>query len=252
MLYVIFGSLDARDGIYRLIQSLRRKKEMSDYIHIDAESEEDPVSHINSIGLFGQKTIIFLDNVQDKKKIQDNVKQYIESPNVFFLFETKLSKKFLNIVMSLGGIVEQHKEEKKEQSQTFIFNITKPLLEKKPEATFKIFHQLLNKGFTFEEIFGIIAWQLKVLLLTHTTQNAEEAGMSSYPYNKTKMYNKHFDMNAVIRAFDIANQSFGNIQTGSNKEKLLRSEYVLLNILFRICPQQTFVESSYIYSRLRK
>ena len=58
--------------IYHLIRSLRQKKALSDYVHIDVDSEKDPFEYVGRGGLFGQKTIIFLDDVRDihKKRVQ--------------------------------------------------------------------------------------------------------------------------------------------------------------------------------------
>ena len=241
MLYVIFGSdtRSARDKIYHLIRSLRQKKALSDYVHIDVDSEKDPFEYVGRGGLFGQKTIIFLDDIRDthKKRVQKNIKQFIQSPNVFFLFEEKLLKNFLDTVVNFGGIVESYMAPKQMPARTAVFTLADSFLQKAPQRSFKIFHQLLKDGLSVEEIFGVITWQLRVLLLAYRTETAKDAGVSPYPYTKAKKYLSSFDQQVVLDAFDLINQSFGTIQM-SREKKILRAEHTLLEALSLLCAEK--------------
>ena len=96
---------------------------------------------------------------------------------------------------------------------------------------------MLEDGLSVEEIFGVIAWQLKVLLLAYRTETAKDAGVSPYPYTKAKKYLSSFDQQRVLDAFDLINQSFGTIQMGREK-KILRAEHTLLEVLSLLCAEK--------------
>jgi len=67
-----------------------------------------------------------------------------------------------------------------------IFTLTEALATRDKKNAWILYRKALAAGLVPEEVFWKLVWQVKSLLLAKNTKTAEEAGMKSFPYSKSK------------------------------------------------------------------
>ncbi len=138
--------------------------------------------------LFGTETLYLIDTPSLKKDFYDDVLEHLEilkeSPNTFVIIEEALlapeKKKF-------AKYTETNEEVKKASTERFnAFGMADSLAKKDKRMLWVQLQEAKTAGLSPEEIIGTLWWQIKSLRLAKVTQNAAEAGMKDYPYNKAK------------------------------------------------------------------
>ena len=62
------------------------------------------------------------------------------------------------------------------------------LASRDKKRSWGLFHELLDSGFSAEEIIHTLFWQVKTMLSNYVSKNATDAGVKPFVYSKTKKY----------------------------------------------------------------
>ncbi len=144
---------------------------------------------INTNSLFGGEQWFIIDNPQENKDLATEIKTVCKdlatSTNTFLVMEGEL----------LAVIKKQYKQHAQAiqefktpivKNRFNVFLLTDSLIKKDKRKLWIDYQLARHSGISTEEIVGILWWQLKLLRLAQITDNANEAGVSSYPYQKSK------------------------------------------------------------------
>lgn len=201
MLYVIHGTdLErAREKAHELFLALKKKK--PDASAGTITSEEISLDRLDELtqtqGLFENKQIIFMDRTLENKDIREVMLEKLdalkESPNIFILFEGKLTKEVLKKLEKRAEKITEYEatEEKKKDGGSF-FHLADALGSRDKKNLWVGIREALDHDAVPEEIHGILFWQAKSLSLASQTASAGEAGLNPFVYGKAKRYVSNF------------------------------------------------------------
>jgi len=190
MLYVAVGNdFDVRKKyIDDLVGKMQNKRPDAEVVILDNESfsEKQCTSYFNSIGLFDEKSIIKLLGICDTKEYKDfifsNLSLLKDSENGFVLSENKLTPTEIKKIERENISVFKCDITTKKSFDN-LFSLGDLLLQKNKQKLLIEFYKHTDKGVSAEEIMGIMLWQVKSLVLSHT-YTEKESGLKSFVYNK--------------------------------------------------------------------
>ena len=147
-----------------------------------------------SVSLFGDKEVYLIDTPSAVSEMYDelmnSLTEMATASNIF-------------IVMELGLLASEKKKwqphtqvfeefTKKEGERFNIFTLADALSKHDKKSLWLLLNEAKQTGLVAEEIIGTLWWQLKALRLALITNNADEADMKEYPYDKAKRAVKNF------------------------------------------------------------
>ena len=205
MLYIFHGTdIDkSRTKAQTLINSLRVKKPDAAFVKFEADDWNISAleSHLGGQGLFSNKYIIFLDRVTENPEAKDHLGDFVEvmneSDNIFILLEGKL-------LADLKKVFDKHAEkvvisDVPEAGKSFstkkdfnIFSLADALGARDSFKAWNIYRQAIDGGIEPENIIGTLFWQVKSMILAHSTSTAGEAGLNPFVFGKSKRYSGNF------------------------------------------------------------
>jgi hypothetical protein len=199
MLYLIHGDPNI---IFEKAQKtsgalLKKKPDASIFkINQDNFSESKMEELLGGQGLFVQKYIVLmsrlLEDVNSKEYTLDHLEELKESDNIFIWTEEKVEKKDLNRITRQAEKVEEYEVKEKKTERIDVFKITDLLGRKDKKNLWLEYRNLIQQGIPVEEIYGVLWWQVKSMLIAAKTNTAKDAGMKDYPYKKAKGYLNNF------------------------------------------------------------
>jgi DNA polymerase III delta subunit len=198
MIYLLHGTgeYEARKKLHELLASLFKKRPDALYFHITNEDESSIEEMIGSQGLFEQKYIVVYDHIfsdaEKKKEYVKVLKEFKESPHVFIFLEGKLDAKTKASFEKYAEKVQEFvgKETKKE---TFnVFSLTDALGRRDRKTLWTLYQKAEQEDVSYEEIHGILFWQIKSLLLAQSAKSASEAGLNPFVFRKSLGFLKNF------------------------------------------------------------
>ena len=137
--------------------------------------------------LFGGTEVILLDTPSEREDFHtavfENLELLKQSSHTFVLIEHSLTAGEKKDGMKYGEECVEIKEEKEKLN---IFALSDALSERNKKELWLILIELVREGVPYEEIIGILFWQLKVLRLAERTESAEDAGQKPFVYGKAK------------------------------------------------------------------
>lgn len=152
---------------------------------------------IEGQGLFFDKQIIVFSKVLENKETTEilslKIKELSDSKNIFIFQEEKVLKTLIKKFEKNGAKVQFFEgKEQFEKEKINVFEIANTFLLRDKKNTWLLYQKYINEGISAEEIFGILWWQIKTLLLAEKCKNAKEAGIKDFPFNKAKGALKNF------------------------------------------------------------
>ncbi|MEI6495015.1 MAG: hypothetical protein WCO03_03060 [bacterium] len=147
--------------------------------------------------LFYNKFIIGCDNLsQDKEAeqmIRERTKDMAASENMFVLLENKISKNLLTKIkkhawkeeefLSPSELAESAAKKKAESEQ--LFAVSNGIIARNREKVWVSYQEALRAGHDPIEVFWIISWAVKNLLLVITAEDPTKLGLNPYVVGKT-------------------------------------------------------------------
>lgn len=205
MLYVLHGgdTKKARVKLHSLLDNLFEKKPDASFIKVDDESFEasQMTELIEGQGLFESKCIVLLDGVFKNKDNKDvlskSLKEIANSENIFILIEEKIDKGTLSkmekaTVSDKGRIQEFTLKEAPKKEEFNVFKMTDALGRRNKKSLWVLYQEALKNGVSSEEIYGILFWQLKSMLLADCSKSASEAGLNPFVFKKSTDFLKNY------------------------------------------------------------
>lgn len=159
---------------------------------------------IGGQGLFVNKYIVIVSRLlEDNPDVLSHLKDIAESDNVFIWVEEKVNTKELNKIDKVAVKVQEYSLKDKKKEDINVFRIAELLGNRDKKGVWLEYISLIKQGIPVEEIYGILWWQIKSMLIASKTNSAKEAGMKDYPYNKARGYLNKWgdDLDGV--AFDL-------------------------------------------------
>jgi DNA polymerase III delta subunit len=189
MLYVYFGT----DTVMVREHARTRLRSFSDAGSADTvtAAEYRPGLFVELAGgtsLFGTPAASVLDTLSEDPEAFEALIEALpllaESPRAFVVIESALFAPLKKQFQKHAVLCEEYAAEKKERFNTFA--LTDALLARDKKALWLLFMDAVRAGISYEEIIGLLMWQLKTLRLAARTTHAEEAGLKPFVYSKAK------------------------------------------------------------------
>lgn len=147
--------------------------------------------------LFYNKFIIGCDNLSQNSEaeqmIEKQVKDMASSENIFVLLENKASKNLLTKLkkqawkeeefLSPNDLAKASAKKKMESEQ--LFAVSNAVIARNREKAWVSYQEALRAGHDPVEIFWIISWAVKNLLLVITAEDPTKLGLNPYVVGKT-------------------------------------------------------------------
>jgi len=237
MIYVLYGTDTAksRNKLSKLISTLLSKK--PDAMLVRANSEDFKESfleeHVQSQGLFEQKSIVVLDTIFENKVYKDIVlkklKELQASNNVFVLLEVKLDAKSIEKLTKYSAKVQECSLPKtKEKKFDFnIFELSDALGARNRKKLWVIYQEGKMHNISDEEMHGILFWGTKNMLLCKKAKSATEAGLSSFVYRKAKSQSKNYSENELANISRALVQMYHHARRGQVSLTIAFERFIL-------------------------
>lgn len=199
MLYFLHGdSKKILEKSLALTESMLAKKPEAAIFKIDLDNwEKDKMEElIKSHSLFSQKYIVSISNLSaDKNILEDVISSLSEiqnSENVFIWLEEEISKKDLQKVEKVATKIQFFKSPKSAKKIDLnIFDLASAFGNRDKKRAWILYQRIL-KEFSAEEIYGVLWWQLKTILLVGKTSSANDAGLKTFSYSNAKRFCKNY------------------------------------------------------------
>lgn len=237
MIYLLYGTNTAksRNKLSKLIGALLSKKPDAMLVRTNSEDFEEGFlnEHIQSQGLFEQKSIVVLDTVFENKIYKDivlkNLKKLQASDNVFIILEGKLDAKSLEKLTKHSAKVQACTLPKtKEKKFDFnIFELSDALGARDRKKLWVIYQEGKMHNISDEEMHGILFWGTKNMLLCKKAKNATEAGLSSFVYRKAQTQSKNYSENELVNISQSLVQMYHHARRGQTPLNIAFERFIL-------------------------
>lgn len=201
MFYLLYGTdtEKARVKAQELVAILQKKKPDAELFKLDIDSgngfrfEE----FLNSQGLFERKFIVFGSRVFENKEVKEvligKIAEVAASENVFIFLEGKVEKATLGILTKVAEKVQLFEKPGLKKGEPFnMFALADAFGGRDRKGLWVLYQKALREDASGEELIGILFWQIKSMLVAREANNAEEAGLSPFVFQKSKRYNRNF------------------------------------------------------------
>ncbi len=201
MLYFLHGTDTgkARDKARELVSVLLGKKPDAEVFKIDGDSWS--VARFEEFsgaqGLFERKFIVFgnrvLENKEAKEVVLEKISALAKSDNVFIFLEGKVDKASLAAITKVAEKVQAFDKESLKEKEVFnMFALADAFGQRDRKSLWVLYQKALRGDASGEELVGILFWQIKSILAAREAQNASEAGLSPFVFQKAKRYGRNF------------------------------------------------------------
>lgn len=213
MLYVYYGEdIDAaRKKVQATIANMLSKNPDALYFRITSDDLQDYNFDelTQSQALFKSEYIVLLDTAMETKEGEVTVLAHLEkiqeASHRFFILENKLLAPVRKKLEKHAESMQEFTSKRSAAKASFnTFSLTDALADRNVKKLWVLFREAKQHGVSDEEIYGILFWMFKSMLLAAHTKTAEEAGMKSFPYNKAKGALRHYGTTEHIAALTSA------------------------------------------------
>jgi DNA polymerase III delta subunit len=199
MIYLFLGEYKkASKKASVLVDALLKKQPDATVLKFNDENfqKEEIKDLISAQGLFFNKNIVVFSKINEKEEnkemIFENISEIQNSQNVFVFVEESLDKKSLEKFKKHSEKIEELKvEDKKEKEQFNMFSLTDALGQKDKKNLWLLYLKAIKKSAP-EEIYGILWWQMKTLLIVKNSNSAADSGLKPFVFSKSKTFLKNF------------------------------------------------------------
>jgi hypothetical protein len=135
------------------------------------------------------------DKAENKKYLEDNLINIVEQNNILVLAEKKLLAADIKRLEKVGVEVKEIVSDKKGEFN--IFKMTDCLGQRDKKNLWLKLTEAKRQNVTAENLCGVLLWQLKNILLATEYKTAAEAGLSPFPFNKAKSFEKKWQVELI-------------------------------------------------------
>jgi len=199
MLYLLHGTDTARlrAKLHTLVEQLRARKPDAEYFRL--ESEEATPGRLAELtggqGLFEKKYIVVLDRACEdagaRGVVRDAAEDMAASEHMFIVVEETLTSAAHKKLSSYASKVQAF-EKKKQKTEFSVFALTDALGRRDKKKAWVLFREAVAENVELADVHGALFWQVKSIILAHTSQGANEAGMKPFPYKKALAFSQNY------------------------------------------------------------
>jgi len=213
MIYILYGedTKKSRGKLKSLLSSLFLKKPKASFFKVDTDNfnEVRLEEFIFSQGLFEQKYIIQMDGLLEDKNIasflMSKLGELQKSENIFILWEIKINSIVLKKLEKYTAKLQEFPLKKNNKERLFatekgtfclgdfnIFDLAVCLGKRNKKDLWVLYQKTRLRNIPVEKVSGILFGQLRTMFQTLRSRTAEQAGLKSFVFNKTKGYLKNY------------------------------------------------------------
>lgn len=227
----------ARAKSSELIEALRRKKPEAGFFRFEADNfNADEMEHLLAAqGLFESNYIVLLDNVfevrENQEVIKKNAEQIKNSPHMFVLLDAGIDKKTIKELEKIADKTQYFKgvasSAKKEENDFSIFKLADALGERDNKKLWIFYQRALEHNVSIEEMFGILFWQNKSILLASSANTPEEVGMNPFPFKKAKNFSRNFTTEELLSISSALMHRYHQSREEGNEPEIELEKFIL-------------------------
>jgi len=198
MLYFFHGP---REGLKKESKAIRSAflKKNPDALFLSFDPWSSPSVSVEELalrrGLFQSRSIIELDGLFGAAVFPDEegvILAMEKSENLFLVLEEAPPKAAYERLKKYAQKEKGAPVQKRERKEFSAFFLADALAARDKKRLWTLFREAIARGYVPEELFGILFWQAKTIILAHKTHSASEAGVKPYPYSKAQLAKKHY------------------------------------------------------------
>lgn len=240
MLYIFYGgdTHKARTKANELIKALREKKPEAGFFRFESNNiNSDEMEHLTAArGLFENNYIVLLDNIleeRDNAELLKNYASYIkEAEHIFILLESDAGADSIKKIEKQADSVKYFKEagagvKEKNKEQFNIFDMADALGKRDRKKLWIMLQEARGYEVSPEEMFGILFWQIKNILLVRSANTAEEVGMKPFPFKKAKSFSKNFTTEELERLASELLYKYHQSRAGAGEADIELERFIL-------------------------
>lgn len=207
MLYLFFGSdyQKARAQFHAAIAQAREKQPHAKVLTVDPTTTppDDSLDSLTHPQLFADPRIILIDEMEEVpgwELTPERASACAAADDIVFAIAGTFSKKSIKEAEKAGGKVFECKKSaqgaakaKKDSSSKSRFALTDAFAQKDKKRAWLLYRTLIDEGAAPEELHGLLAWQIKALVLSAKASSAKEAGLKPFVYQKAKEFLRRWD-----------------------------------------------------------
>jgi hypothetical protein len=236
MIYLFLGDYKkVLNKANSLVSSLLKKQPDATVLRFNQESfkGQDLNDLILLQGLFFNKNIIVFSKVfEDEESRETFSKKFQElkdSENIFVFAEENLDKKSLEKFEKFSEKIQKIEAVKKEKDSFNIFSLTELFCKKDKKNLWLLYLEAVKKTAP-EEIYGILWWQIKTILIAKNSKNVADSGLKPFVFNKAIQALRSFKENEIEKiGLDLINTYHNSRRKSSNLEIDLEKWILKLN-----------------------
>ncbi len=203
MFYFLHGNfnkvLEKSDQIQKTL--LKKQPDASIFkINISNFSENQINEFFDSQTLFVNKYIVTMSRVLEDSAAKDyfmsNLKKFTTSENIFLIQEEKIDPRNLKKIEKFAEKIDFFEIKDNKNIKMNLFDLAGAIGSLDKRKSWLLYRKALQE-YSAEEIYGVVWWQVKTLLIVSKSKNVAESGLKSFPYQKSKDYLKKFDQNRL-------------------------------------------------------
>jgi DNA polymerase III delta subunit len=234
MIYLFLGQYKkASQKANQLVEALVQKQPDASVLKFNVENFDGQSlgDLIATQGLFFNKNIIVFskvfDETENKEVILKGIPEIQNSQNIFVFIEESLDKKSLEKFEKHAEKIQEIKgEEKKATAQFNMFSLTDALGRRDKKSLWLLYRDALKNG-AAEEIYGILWWQLKTMLIVKQSKSVAEAGLKPFVFSKAKDFLRNFkDEEIEKKSFELV-QIYHNSRRQSSELEISLEKWIL-------------------------
>lgn len=211
MIYLFLGQYKkASQKAAGLVEALIKKQPDATVLKFNVENfaPRNISDLIATQGLFFSKNVIVLskifDETENKEAMVKSLAEIQASQNIFIFIEESLDKKSLEKFEKFSEKIQEVKGEEKKAAVPFnMFSLTDALGRRDKKNLWLLYREALKNG-AAEEVYGILWWQLKTLLIVKRAKNTADSGLKPFVFSKASDFLRNFkDGEIEKKAFDL-------------------------------------------------
>ncbi len=190
MLHLFYGNdtITVRQKAHDFTAAEEKKGMKVEHIEVENYVEGVFSDIVGAVSLFGEKTLYIIDTLSGKTEMYDalieNLEAFASSDNTFVVIEGALLAPQKKKFQKHAETMEEYKAVATELFN--VFSMADSLARKDKKTLWLQLQDARHTGLKTEAIIGTLWWQLKSMRLAKATNNAKEAGMKDFSYNKAK------------------------------------------------------------------
>lgn len=180
-----------------LVSAMLSKKPDAVTVKISSEnwSLDKLQEAIGGQSLFTHKYIVTLTNLIEQAEVAEVIlgylKQIAESENIFIWSEKKVDAKSLKKIEKVATKVQNFDLKPAPKNQLNVFALGEAVGERNRKKAWLLYLGL-KEEVPLEELYGIMWWQVKAMILASQSDSAKDAGLKPFVYSKSKNLSKNF------------------------------------------------------------